>query len=166
MSVMFSEMWNVKLCLNLWETNKVHVHFCNVHLGNWPFFISCNYLRNKTQRIIMLLFCLIFFPLSFCLFFFNSFFFFLLIYISVYLFSLFSSFWNFKHIKDAKVIALKAIFQVELGNERLHHSPNLGSGASSINITKSLLRSCISLCCKSALCSGHHCLLQDRWISA
>lgn len=49
MSVMFSEMWNVKLCLSLWETNKVHVHFCSVHLGNWPFFISCNYLGNKSQ---------------------------------------------------------------------------------------------------------------------
>lgn len=71
-------------------------------------------------------------------------------YVSVYFFSLFSSFWNFKHIKDAKVIALKAIFQVELGGERLHHSPSLGSGASSINITKSLLRSCVSLACKSA----------------
>lgn len=47
---MFSEMWNVKLYLNLWETNKAHVHFCSVHLGNWPFFISCNCLPNKTQN--------------------------------------------------------------------------------------------------------------------
>lgn len=52
----------------------------------------------------------------------------LLTYISVYFFFLFSSFWNFKHIKDAKAIALKAIFQVELGGERLHHSPSLGLG--------------------------------------
>jgi len=77
-----------------------------------------------------------------------------LTYLSLYFFSLFSSFWNFKHTKDTKVIVLKAIFQAELGGERLHHSPSLGSGSSSINIMKSLLRSCISFSCKNPFVAG------------
>lgn len=164
---MFNEMWNVKLCLNLWETNKVHVRFHSVHLGNWPFFISCNYLGNKTQcknhnvGVFVHVFSL---SVSF---FFKFFFFFFSfkIYTCLFLFLIFIIL-EFPAHKRCQSNSLKAIFQVELGGERLHHSPRLGSGASSINITKNLLRRCINLSCRSALCSGHNSLLQARQISA
>lgn len=113
---MFNEMWNVKLCLNLWETNKVHVRFHSVHLGNWPFFISCNYLGNKTQckNHNVGVFVHVF-SLSVSFFFFKFLFFsFLLKYIPVYFFFLFSSFWNFQHIRDAKVIAWKQFSRLNL----------------------------------------------------